>query len=277
MDRPIDEDRPADAAPRAVLRVPDVLMAVAATPGGAHLTELVRALGLPKTSLHRILRALESGGYLQRDGQTYRCGPESARLARLLGSATAPVGFPACARPIMERLATETGETVMLSELSEDGRESVYLDVIESSSPLRFAMRPGNRRPLYSVASGKAMLAFQPAQARVRYLEQTDFIRFTSETATRETLPGMLAEIAVDGVALDCNGIIDGASAIASPVFDGEGRAFAALSVAGPTDRIKRSRQPLSRIAGQAGEEVSRLLGLKGSYPPKPPSVSGRT
>lgn len=268
-DRP-DDHRQSDGNPRAVLRVPEVLMAVAAAPGGALLPDLVQALGLPKTSLHRILRTLESGGYLLREGQVWRCGPESLRLGHLLVASGEPAGFPACARADMERLAQETGETVMLSELAEGGRESIYLDVIESSSPLRFAMRAGNRRPLYSVASGKAMLAFQTAEARARYIEQADFIRFTPETATRQTLPAQLAEVASSGVVMDRNGIIDGASAIASPLFDADARAFAAISVAGPTERIERNRATISALVLEAGERVSRRLGFAGAYPPDP-------
>ena len=274
-DRPADE-RSADANPRAILRVPDVLMAVAASPAGAHLVDLVESLGLPKTSLHRLLRTLEGGGYLLREGQTWRCGPESFRLARVLAAAAAPAEFPACARATMERLANETGETVMLSELSEGGRESIYMEVIESSSLLRFTMRPGHRRPLYSVASGKAMLAFQPESARRRYAEQTDFVAFTPETTTRAQLPAVLADIAASGVALDRNGIIEGASAIASPVFDAAGRAIAALSVAGPTDRIESQSAQISTLVREAGEHVSRRLGLTGPYPPSPGSTAER-
>lgn len=268
LTEPLTDERQAEANPRAILRVPDVLMAVAVSPGGAHLADLVQTLGLPKTSLHRLLRTLESGGYLLRDGQTWRCGPESFRLASLLAAAAAPAEFPACARSIMERLASETGETVMLSELSDSGRESIYTDVIESSSLLRFTMRPGHRRPLYSVASGKAMLAFRSEEERRLYSEQTDFVAFTPETTTRDQLPAVLAEVAATGVVLDRNGIIEGASAIASPVFDAEGRAFAALSVAGPTERIESNRARIAQLVRQAGEQVSRQLGLTGTYPP---------
>lgn len=271
-----DEERQADANPRAILRVPEVLIAVAAAPGGAHLADLVQTLGLPKTSLHRILRTLESGGYLLRDSQTYKPGPESFRLARLLATAITSADFPACARIEMERLASETGETVMLSELAEGGKESIYLEVIESSSPLRFTMRPGHRRPLYSVASGKVMLAFQPAQTQARYIEQADFVAFTPETASRDRLPGILAKVATTGVVMDRNGIIEGASAIASPVFDANGTAFAAISVAGPTERIEYNRERISVLVRQAGEQISRRLGLTTNYPPSPTTVSGR-
>lgn len=271
-----EDERQADANPRAVLRVPEVLIAVAAAPGGAHLADLVQELKLPKTSLHRMLRTLESGGYVARDGQTYKPGPETFRLARLLGAATPVADFPACARGQMEWLAEETGETVMLSELSDSGTESIYLEVIESSAPLRFAMRPGHRRPLYSVASGKAMLAFQPRQAQALYIEQADFVAFTPDTTTRAALPAVLDRVAAEGVVLDRNGIIEGASAIASPLFDADGRAFAAISVAGPTDRIEGQHARIADLVRQAGERVSRRLGLTAAYPPRPGTVLAR-
>ena len=281
LDNGTDDERHADANPRAVLRVPEVLIAVAAAPGGAHLTDLVQELNLPKTSLHRILRTLEAGAYLVRDGQSYRPGPESFRLARLLGAANPVAAFPACARSHMEWLADETGETVMLSELSESGTESVYLEVIESSAPLRFAMRPGHRRPLYSVASGKAILAFQSGAVQARYVDQAEFIAFTPETTTRENMRAVLAQVAVDGVVLDRNGMIEGASAIASPLFDADGQVVAAISVAGPTERIENHRARIADLVRQAGERISRRLGLLGAYPPganpaSPGTVSAR-
>jgi len=266
---PPEDKGQSDGNPRAVLRVPEVLIAVASAPEGAVLGNLVTELNLPKTSLHRILRTLEAGGYVLRDGQTYRPGPESFRLARLLGAAAPQEAFPGCARSELERLAQQTGETVMLSELSDNGNESVYLEVIESHAMLRFTMKPGHRRPLYSVASGKAMLAFQPEAIRQRYCQQADFIAFTPETATRETLPGELHQAAEAAVIFDRNGMIEGASAIASPVFDRQGQVFAAVSVAGPTERIESRQSELAGLVRDSGERISRLLGLTTTYPPQ--------
>ena len=263
------EDRgQGEGNPRAVLRVPEVLIAVASAPEGALLANLVTELNLPKTSLHRILRTLEAGGYVLREGQIYKPGPESIRLARLLTAAAPQAAFPGCARDELERLAQQSGETVMLSELSDSGNESVYLDVIESHSMLRFSMKPGHRRPLYSVASGKVMLAFQPQEVRQRYCQQADFIAFTPETATRETLPDELRLATAAGVIFDRNGMIEGASGIASPVFDRQGKVFAAVSVAGPTERIESRQSELAVLVRQAGERISRLLGLTAAYPP---------
>lgn len=257
-----------DAGPRAILRVPEVLMAVAGKRGGSTLAELAQQLKLPKTSLHRLLHTLEAGGFLIRQAGLYTPGPESFRLARLIGQAAPAADFPACARPVLEELAKATGETAMLCVLSERRTESIYVDVIESEAPLRFAVRVGNRRPLFSVATGKAMLAFLAPEEQTRYLAQAEFLQFTPETTGPDEMPGVLAAARRDAVVFDRNGIVDGASGVASPAFDREGQVFCAVSVAGPTDRVTLHRPRLEALVRQAGERVSRILGYSEAYPP---------
>jgi IclR family acetate operon transcriptional repressor len=257
-----------DAGPRAILRVPEVLMAVAARSGGIAMAELGQHLKLPKTSLHRLLRTLEHGGFVVRSEGLYRPGPESFRLAAALGQAAPSAQFPACARPVLEALAESTGETVMLSIVSDKLTESIYLEVIESASPLRFAMRPGNRRPLFAVASGKAMLAFQPLEQQERYLDQVEFLEFTIETTRKTEMPALLRRVRETGVVYDRNGIVDGASAVASPVMDQHGQAFSAVSIAGPTERMDARRGELEAQVVDAAQRVSRILGYTGPYPP---------
>ena len=256
------------AGPRAILRVPEVLMAVAASGSGVAMAELAVALKLPKTSLHRLLRTLEHGGFLVRENGLYRPGPESFRLAAALGQAAPSAQFPACARPVLEVLAEQSGETVMLSAISDKLTESIYVDVIESASPLRFAMRAGNRRPLFAVASGKAMLAFQSAEQQARYLGQAEFFAFSAETTRKDEMPALLCRVRESGVVYDRNGIVDGASGVASPVLDKDGRAFASVSIAGPTERMDARRQEFEALVLDAGQRISRILGYTGPFPP---------
>lgn len=263
------EGKSTEAGPRAILRVPEVLMAVAARRGGVSLADLAQQLALPKTSLHRLLRTLEGGGYLVHAGGLYAPGPESLRLANVLSRAAQLADFPACARPTLEWLAGETGETVMLSVLSEAGTESIYLDVIESEAPLRFTLRVGNRRPLFSTASGKIMLAFAPREVQQRYLAQADFLQFTAETSGRDDMPAILEQARAEAVVFDRNGIVDGASGVASPAFDRDGVPFCAVSVAGPTERIEARRARFEALVRDAGERLSAVLGYEGAYPPR--------
>lgn len=256
------------AGPRAVLRVPEVLMAIAAQPAGRSLAELGPLLNVPKTSLHRLLRTLERGGYVTNAGGAYRLGPTSFRLASLIGRAAPSSSFPACARPILERLAEASAETVMLGVVSGPEPEILYVEVIDSDAPIRFTLSIGDRRPLYCAASGKAVLAYFPAEAQRDYLRRTAFTSFTPQTSGRDAMPDLLREIARTAVAFDNGGKVTGASGIASPIFDEQGEAIASISVAGPSERVLANRARLEALTRDAGEQVSRLIGYDGSYPP---------
>lgn len=251
--------------PRSALRVMDILHAIAAAPEGLTLARLSEQLKLPKTSVFSLLKALEGGRYVHAADGRYTLGAQALKLGASLGQAAA---FPKNARPVLEWLATETGETVLLGELSEEGHEISYLDVIESDKPLRFAVRIGNRRPLYCTAAGKAMLAFMAKAPQAKYLAQTKFVKFTYDTSSKEELAAMLPGIRRRGVVVDANGIIDGATGIASACFDDQGRAVCSVTVAGPTTRMIPVRKQVEKLTLQAAEQISQILGYRGAYPP---------
>src|SRR5262245_24344661 len=170
----------------------DILQALAAEPEGLTLAKISDRLKLPKTSVFSLLRALEGGGYVRGHNGHYTLGNQAFRLGASLGQAQP---FPKSARPVLEWLARETEETILLGVRSEEGHEISYVDVIESEKPLRFAVRVGNRRPLYCTAAGKAMLAFLPKAFQTKYLAQTKFVKFTYDTSSKEELVGQFPEI----------------------------------------------------------------------------------
>lgn len=265
MTRTMMAETSGSGGPRAALRVLDILMALATRTDGWTLSQIAETLALPKTSVFSLLKALEGGGYVRRAGGEYRLSDSALKLGSAMGRL---VSFPRCARPVLEALATGTGETVMLGVLSAEGHEVSYVDIVESEAPLRFTVRVGNRRPLYAAAAGKALLAFLPRPARQAFLADTRFVRFTAETSTRAALTRMLPDIRRRGVVLDANGIVDAASAIASPCFDAGGAVHCAVSVAGPTARIIARQEEFEVRTRGAGEEISRILGYLGPYPP---------
>src|SRR3954469_5936154 len=247
--------------PRSALRVMDILQALASEPNGVTLAALSDQLRVPKTSVFSLLRALEGGRYVQADDGRYTLGGQALKLGASLGQARA---LPKSARPVLEWLAAETGETVLLGILSEEGHEISYVDVIESDKTLRFAVRIGNRRPLYCTAAGKALLAFLPNSLQMKYLTQTKFVKFTPDTSSKDELIALFPQIRHRGVVVDANGIIDGATGIASPCFDQAGRVSCAVTIAGPTTRIVPARKHLEKLALKAAEQISQSLGFRG-------------
>lgn len=255
------------SGPRAILRVPEVLMALAHDSGGRSFADLSEAVGLPKSSLHRMLRTLEGGGYVINTHGTYRLGPGASRLAQMIERALPPQGLAAIAKPILEDVAQRSGESVILAVLHEQRSHVIYVEVINSNAPLRVMVPRGNIRPLHSASSGKAILAYMTAEDQRRYVSEAPFEMFTDETSTREELPEILQQIRRSGVVFDRNGSFRGASGVAVPCFDSTSEVCAALSVAGPTDRIERHRAELEARALEAGERISRSLGYLGPYP----------
>jgi IclR family KDG regulon transcriptional repressor len=258
-------DDPNVTGPRSALRVMDILQALAAEPEGLTLAKLSDRLKLPKTSVFSLLRALDGGGYVRGHDGHYTLGDQALKLGASLGQARS---FPKCARPVLEWLARETEETILLGVLSEEGHEISYVDVIESEKPLRFAVRIGNRRPLYCTAAGKAMLAFLPNGFRTKYLAQTKFVKFTEDTSSKEELIALFPGIRRHGVVVDANGIIDGATGIASPCFDEAGLVSCSVTIAGPTARMLAMRDRIEQLTLGAAQQISQILGYRGLYPP---------
>ena len=254
-----------NGGPRSALRVMDILHALAIEPEGIMLAKLSEQLRLPKTSVFTLLRALEGGRYVKSSGGRYTLGDQALRLGASLGQARS---FPKSVRPVLEWLAAETGETILLGVLSEEGDEISYVDVIESEKPLRFAVRIGNRRPLYCTAAGKAMLAFLPKSFQTAYLARTKFVKFTYETSSKDDLKSLLPDIRRRGVVVDANGIIDGATGIAGACFDEAGRASCSVTIAGPTSRMIPARRQLEKLTRTGAERISQILGHRGPYPP---------
>jgi DNA-binding IclR family transcriptional regulator len=260
-----DESAERAFGPRSALRVMDILQALAAEPEGLSLAKLSDRLKLPKTSVFSLLRALEGGVYVRGQNGHYTLGDQAFRLGANLVQVRS---FPKSARPVLEWLARETDETILLGVLSEEGHEISYVDVIESEKPLRFAVRVGNRRPLYCTAAGKAMLAFLPKSAQSKYLAQTKFVKFTFDTSSKEELAAMFPDIRRRGVVVDANGIIDGATGIASPCFDAAGVVSCSVTIAGPTTRMLETRARIEQLTLKAAEQISQILGYRGPYPP---------
>lgn len=263
MARP-DSDQAPQSGPRSVLRVLEMLELVATQSDGLTLTEITTKLELPKTSVFSLLKALEIGGYLTQRSGRYVIGLRAFNLGAALRQ---PGSLAQYARSTLEWLAAETEETILLAVMADDGIEITYLDVIESEAPLRFTVRVGNRRPLYCAAAGQAMLAFLPAKLQQRYVADTPFIKFTGDTLDKDALISLLPEIRKKAVALDANGIVDGAAAIASPIFDRNGSVTCAVAIAGPSLRMVGDKKRFAELSKEAGRRISTVLGYEGVYP----------
>ncbi|MEZ5407998.1 MAG: IclR family transcriptional regulator [Acidimicrobiales bacterium] len=237
-----------------------VLRALSTGPAG--VTDLAERTGLPKSTVSRLLAALEREGAVARAGSGghYRLGPVLAELA----PASAPgLNLAALARPHLTELTRLTGETSGLAVL--DGHEVVYLDHVDSEEAVTVRDRTGERIPAHLVPSGLALLAHAPPAAVDAYLAGAPVQPATDRTVTSPAaIRARLDEVRRQGWIWFHREVDDSLCSVAAPVVRADGTAVAALHVHGPAYRFpgeaadeaaigRALRATADRLAAQLG------------------------
>jgi DNA-binding IclR family transcriptional regulator len=245
--------------PRAPVRSMQVIETLAQTRAETSLASLSAQLGLPKTSLMHLLRALEAAGYVRRMAGGYKLAGASFRLAAAVGSLS---GFEDMAADVLEALRDSTQETALLGTFTRDRQFAVYTERRHSPQPVRFAPEVGEQRPLYSTGVGKLLLAFSEPTFQSAYLREVKLVSHAKRTVrTKTELKNNLQRIREEGVAVSIDEMADGGSALAAPVFDGKGEIRAAVVLAVPTARFLVHRKRLEVALRKGAAELSDLAG----------------
>ncbi|HUY04760.1 MAG TPA: IclR family transcriptional regulator [Rhodocyclaceae bacterium] len=223
------------------------------------LDELTQQCGLPKPTVYRILGLLLQGGLLQREPSGKRYAVAS-RLADAALELLMHSPLRARRHAILVRLVDQIGETCNFTML--DGDHAVYLDRVETSSPVRLLMEAGSRVPLHCTASGKLFLSQLAEKTVHELLGPGPFKRYTERTITEpDRLARELKKIRGEGVGRDVGEYLEGSVCLAVPVVDAKGRVCATVAVHGPAPRmtLKRGREFLPALR-QAALEMSETL-----------------
>ena len=243
---------------QAVVRAVRLLKAVGAARSSCSLQELCAEVGLLKPTAHRILAALESEGLVSQDpsSRRFRLGPEITSLA---SGAFHVLDLRTTARPILERLARDTGETATLEVPV--GNEMLILDEVTGRHLVGAKAEIGTRWPIYATSTGKAILALLPDQQRRLQLSQPR-LRLTTATLVKQKLLHKDLDVARKrGYATVFGELEEGFCAVGSACTDSSGEPIAALSVGGPKDRFtKRSIDQIGQIVCKAADELSAAL-----------------
>jgi DNA-binding IclR family transcriptional regulator len=166
------------------------------------------------------------------------------------------------ARPHLVELSKKTQETVHLSVL--DGAEVIYIDKIDTPQVVGTYSKIGSRAPAYTMATGKAMLAFL-SDAELASI--CDHLRKMTPRVNIEELRQELLKVREAGYAINRGDARTGACGIASPIFDASRAACAAVGISGPIDRIKPGLiRDFSPIVMDAALHISRALGYSGGF-----------
>lgn len=241
---------------RQVENVLDLLETFAREKAPMTLTAVSRALGIPKSSAFNLIDTLLARGLL------YETRPRGGfyPTGRLFDLARAIKDGDRLVQRIhgeLERLAETTGETALLA--AREDQDVVYVDVVESSAAIRYFAKVGDRRPIYTTSSGKAILGSYPEPDRARILEGLTYVRHQDATVSRpEELAARLDEGLARGWFADLAEFTPDVMGIAVPVLHDE-RRFG-LAVAGPLYRMQDRGEALVAELRSAAVRVRRIL-----------------
>lgn len=200
------------------------------------LAEICQRMQIHKSTAHRSLMVLERITLIERtQDNRFRLG---LKLYELGNRAVEQMDLRARIRPYFWRLSAQLGETVHLGVLQKTS--VVYLDKVEPNRRICLSSKTGSSNPVYCTSLGKAILAYLPEETVGDIISRIRFVRYTSKTLTnKDDLLKSLERVRKRGFAVDDEEIEMGVRCIGAPIFDESGFPIAALSMSGPTSRVR--------------------------------------
>lgn len=231
-------DRKTPQGAQSALRAVRLLKLFTSEQPELQLAEVSALSGLNKTTAHRLLQALHSESLLDRSAASgaYRLGPA---LMALGVQALSSDNLRVRARPLLKRLAEETGETATLEVPIDD--TMLILDEVTGGHFLAAGGNVGTRWPMHATSTGKALIAFDE-----HGLERLSdrLTPLTAKTITdREKLEAQFGDVRRRGFAETVDELEDGFSGVGAVVRGSTGEILGALSICGPTQRMTESRR----------------------------------
>jgi DNA-binding IclR family transcriptional regulator len=231
------------------------VLEILARRGGAGVSEVAADIGVHKSTAFRLLSALEERGLVEQatDRGKYQLGFGILRLASAIPGR---LDLVRQARPVLDELAADFGETVNLAVIR--SHYAVNLDQARASAAVAAQNWVGQLTPLHATSSGKVLLAYLAEDVRKQLLDVAGLPRYTERTiTTRKALDAALDAALANGFATTYEEYEDGLNALAAPVRDHTGAVVGAVSVSGPAYRLDTAR--IAEITDDLRSGTSRI------------------
>jgi len=211
-----------------------ILRIVARHPQGIGVSAIAAELGLAKSTISRLLSAMDSWELVERTAENrFRIGSEPVRW---VGRQPFTTTLPALVRPILQNIAEETGEAAAICVL--EGFQVSYLDHVQSYQDIQVRDWTGEQIPPHVSSAGKVLLAFSGPDFGEAFLKRP-LQPFTDRSIVDpEELRKELLAVRERGYAMTDEEYGEGIIGLAVPVFNGHGDAVAAINVYGPKFRL---------------------------------------
>jgi IclR family pca regulon transcriptional regulator len=228
------------------------------------ITDVAEATGLTRATARRFLLTLVRMGYVRNDGREYWLRP---RVLELGYAYLAGIELPEAARPFMDDLVDEVGESTSIAVRDDD--DIVYAAHVAPHRVMTINVPIGSRDPLYCTALGRVLLAAEPADEIDRYLKTADLHAYTRATVTDPAgLRHALDRVHSDGYCLIEDELEDGLVALAVPVRNADGVVIAAMNLCAyslrttPDELVGRGLPLLRKAASGIEAEMRAAMQL---------------
>jgi DNA-binding IclR family transcriptional regulator len=260
------------AVTRALSRGLDILeVLVRGSDDGLGPSAIGQQTDLDKATVTRLLRTLVEAGYATQDERTRRYRL-TGKILWLAHSVTTRIDLRSVARPYLKALRDELSETVHLAVI--DDLRVVYVDKLEGDHSIQLVSAIGQTMPLHSTSLGKAILAALPEEEREGKYARMDFQPRTERTIRDlATFREEIRRTQRRGYSTDDRENEPLGACIGAAIINAEGRPVGAISVSGPSFRIRDRFEHFGERVRAAAGAIARELGTD---PSEPAEVGGR-
>jgi DNA-binding IclR family transcriptional regulator len=231
---------------------------------GITIQEITKSLSMNRSKVYRYLKTLVDCGWLEYDPETrrYRIGGKPLQIA---GASLQQMDLRTVARPFLENLAEETCLNVHLGVLNQIS--VIYIDKVESDSPIQMRSHPGMAVPAYCTAMGKAMLATLDPQQVTEQVAEALTQRTPNTIATIEDLHAELARVRDRGYAIDQEENEPGIGCIGAAIYGYDNDVIGAISLSTLIQNLTNENTLLlGRRLMKTASRISQSMGCHNNH-----------
>ncbi|MDU6983163.1 MAG: IclR family transcriptional regulator [Terrisporobacter othiniensis] len=227
------------------------------------VTEISKELGVYKSTIHRTLYTLENKGFVNQnlDNGKYWLGVKLYAIGMVVGE---KLSIKELVKPYVKELNMEFNEVVnvsILEENSDDCPRSIVIHKEYGSNQLQ-SVNPtvGSSCECYCSSVGKCLMAFN--DINYKSFNDLQIKKYTETTIENwDEMLTVLEKIRKDGYAIDNEELEHGLTCIGAPILDKDNKAIAAISLSGPTIRMKSGdfNYKIKRVI-ETAKKISSLL-----------------
>lgn len=253
------EKKDENESARTVGRVLRLLELVAEKKKPIRLVNIAEALQMPSSSAHVLAKQMVKYNYIQFDED--RRYSQSTALIALASKVMGNAKLVTIARPHIEALSLETGESIFLGMRTNEG--IVYVDAIEGTSGLVSRAPLGSLRPLHASSAGRVFLAFASTESDIsKLLGRSPLKSFTPNTPTdRLELKRLLERIRVDGYSVNEQALTDKVCGVSAPIFESSSKLIGTITLSAPDTRFGSKKDQFISSVVTCARRISMSCG----------------